>query len=65
LPPDAGLEIANIVGTSPLLQLRVLGFGLLQDWYLGVGVFPKSEEVLIGSLRFGIVPPERERAGQA
>jgi len=31
-----------------LLQLRVLGFGLLQDWDVGVGVFPEREEILVG-----------------
>ena len=38
-----------------LLQLRVLGFGLLQDGDVGVGVFPEREEVLIDSSRFGRV----------
>ncbi len=28
------------------LHLRVLGFGFLQDWDVGVGVFPEREEVL-------------------
>jgi hypothetical protein len=31
-----------------LLQLRVLGFGLLKDGDVGVGVFPEGEEVLVG-----------------
>src|SRR5580704_1377117 len=35
----------------PLLQLRVLRFGLLQDWDVGVGVFPEGEEILVGSER--------------
>src|SRR6516164_291999 len=34
-----------------LLQLRVLGLGLLQDGDFGIGVFPKSEKILIGGLR--------------
>ena len=34
-----------------LLQLRVLGFGLLQDGDVGVGVFPEGEEVLVGCER--------------
>jgi hypothetical protein len=34
------------------LQLCVLSLGLLQDGDVGVGVFPKSEEVLVGSFRF-------------
>src|ERR1700756_4710442 len=32
-----------------LLQLRVLGFGLLQDGDVGVGVFPEGEEVFVSS----------------
>ena len=35
------------------LQFRVLGFGLLQDGDVGVGVFPEGEDVLIGSLCLG------------
>ena len=30
------------------MQLRVLCFGLLQEWKVGVRVFPNGEEVLIG-----------------
>jgi len=30
------------------LQLRVLRFGLLQDWDVGVGVFPEREEIFVG-----------------
>jgi hypothetical protein len=33
MSPDAEQELM-------LLQLRVLGFGLLEDWDVGVGVFP-------------------------
>jgi len=33
---------------AQLLQLRVLRLGLLQDGNVGVGVFPKSQEILIG-----------------
>jgi hypothetical protein len=36
----AALSIKVVTGLSPLLQLRVLGFGLLQDGDIGVGVFP-------------------------
>jgi len=28
-----------------LLQLRVLGFGLLQDWDVGVGVFRRMRDL--------------------
>src|ERR1039457_6455927 len=34
-----------------LLQLRVLGFGFLQDRDFGVGVFPEGEEIFVGSER--------------
>ena len=37
----------------PLLQLRILRLGFLQDGDVGVSVFPESEEILVGSLRFG------------
>jgi hypothetical protein len=33
---------------TDLPQLRVLGFGLLQDGDVRVGVFPQSEEVVVG-----------------
>jgi hypothetical protein len=33
------------------LQLRVLGFGLLQDGDVGVGVFPEREEIFVGGER--------------
>src|ERR1700757_2968022 len=33
---------------SGLFQLRVLGFGLLQDDDIGVGVLPEGEEVFVG-----------------
>jgi hypothetical protein len=36
---------ASVCKTTLLLQLRVLGFGLLQDWDVGVGVFPEHGEV--------------------
>src|SRR5215831_743251 len=36
-----------------LLQLCVLGLGLLKDGDVGVGVFPEGEEVLVGCAGFG------------
>jgi hypothetical protein len=30
---------------QPLLQLRILRFGLLEDRDVGVGVFPEGEEI--------------------
>ena len=35
------------------LQLRVLCLGFFQDGNIGVGIFPESEEVLVGHARFG------------
>jgi hypothetical protein len=34
-----------------LLQLRILRLGFLQDWDVGVGVFPEREKVFVGSER--------------
>jgi hypothetical protein len=34
-----------------LLQFRVLGFGLLQDGDVGVGIFPQDQEVFVGGER--------------
>ena len=50
---------------SCLLQLRVLGFGFLQDGDVRVGVFPKGEEILIGSTGFGCVTADGIGAGEA
>jgi len=36
-----------------LLELRVLGFGLLQDWNIWVGIFPESEEIVVRSAGIG------------
>ena len=36
---------------AQLLQLRVLGFGLLQDGDVGVGVFPEGQEIFVGGER--------------
>ncbi len=47
------LTTVRNLGTGPLLQLGVLGFCLIQDWNVGVGVFPECQEVLIRDLRFG------------
>jgi len=40
------------------MRLRVLRFGFLQDRNVGVGVFPKSEEVLVGSRRKNVLLPD-------
>src|ERR1700722_6334578 len=46
-----------------LLQLCVFGFGLLQDGDVGIGVFPKGEEVLVSS--FGFCGVARHSVGTA
>ena len=46
-----------------LLQLRILGFRLLVDGDVGVGVFPESEEVLVSCTGFGTFA--RENVGTA
>jgi hypothetical protein len=33
--------------TVPSLQFVVLGFRLLQDWVIGVSVFPEREETFV------------------
>ena len=48
-----------------LLQLHVLGLGLLQDGDVRVGVFPQREEILIRGAGFGGVAGHRVGAGQA
>src|ERR1039458_8275582 len=50
--------------TLQLLQLRVLGLGLLQDGDVGVGVFPEGEEILVCSLRFGGIACHRIGASE-
>jgi hypothetical protein len=41
-----------------LLQLRVLGLGLPQDGDVGVGVFPKGEEIFVGGAGLVLVAGE-------
>src|SRR6266851_6042154 len=48
-----------------LLQLRVLRVGFLQDRNVLVGVFPRGEEVLIGSASFGGVARKSKASRQA
>ena len=44
---------------KPSLQLRILGFGFLQDVYIGVGVFPEGEKISVRALRLRLVPTHR------
>ncbi len=50
---------------NPLLQLRVLRFGLLEDRDVGIGVFPEGEEVLVGGAGLGCVALQSVSAGEA
>jgi len=42
----------NAIGVDDLLQLRVLRLGFLEDWDVGVGVFPEGDEILVLSAGF-------------
>ena len=46
------------------LQLRVLGFGLLVDGDVGIGVFPEGEEILIRLACGGLVAHHHLRAAE-
>ena len=43
-PSKGGFSFPTLDG---FLQLRVLGFGLLQDGDVGVGVFPEGKEIFV------------------
>jgi len=44
-------------GSQPCsFQLRVPRLGFPQDGYVGIGVFPKSEDVFVRSVPFGFIP---------
>ena len=47
-----------------LLQLRILGFGLLEDGDVGIGVLPKGKKILIRLARRGAVAGEGVGASQ-
>src|SRR5208337_83571 len=49
----------------PLLQLRVLCLGLLQDGNVRVGVFPEREEIFVGGFCFGRVALQGVSARQS
>ena len=51
--------------TETLLQFCVLGFSLLQDRDVRVGVFPESEEILVSSFRFRVIAGQGVGASQA
>jgi hypothetical protein len=41
----SALERQGFSQTTGLLELRVLSFGLLQDGYVGIGIFPQREKI--------------------
>src|SRR5260370_69116 len=47
-----------------LLQLSVFGLGGDEDGDVGVGVFPESEEILIGGAGFGCITLEHVSPGE-
>src|SRR5580658_1028209 len=51
------------VVTGASLQLGVFRLGLPEDWDVGVSVFPKGKEILVGSPGLGLIP--RHSVGSA
>jgi hypothetical protein len=49
---------------SVLVQLGVFRLGLLENRDVGVGVFPKSEEILVGCLCLGLISRQGVRSAQ-
>src|SRR5260370_26910745 len=45
-------------------QPGVFGFGLLKNRDVGVGVLPERQEILVGSLRLGVVAKQSESSAQ-
>ena len=41
------------------VQFGILGLGLFQDWNVGIGVFPKCQEILVSRSGFCLVTGER------
>jgi hypothetical protein len=53
-----------LAGSERLVEFCVFGFGLEEDRDVGVGVFPRSEEILIGGASFCGVALESAGAGE-
>jgi len=47
-----------------LRELGVFGFGLLEDWDVGVGIFPEGEKILVGGAGFRGVTGQGVGAGE-
>jgi len=52
-------DCSELLQRRDVLQLRVLGFRLLQDGDFRIGVFPQTEEVLICRRRFNAIASHR------
>jgi hypothetical protein len=64
-PVDVAQELTSCKAVVELLQLRVFGFGLLQNRNARIGVFPKYKKIAIGCATFGPVALHRIGARQA
>jgi hypothetical protein len=53
--PTRLVRLAGKKSPCKSLQLGVLGFSLPQNGDVGVGVFPKGEEILVGGLCLRVV----------
>ena len=58
----SGTAQARCAAAQSLAKFRVFGLGLDEDGDVGVGVFPKSEEILIGGTGGGLVTASDECA---
>ena len=55
-----GLSFSRCEGLfNRLLQFRVLGFGLLVNGYVGIGVFPQLKKIFVRFTRGGLVAHHR------
>src|SRR5271166_2952370 len=52
---ESGVQTLSRLERRTLLQLRVLGFGLLEDRDVGVGILPEREKVLVRGIGIGSV----------
>lgn len=49
---------------TELMQVCVLGAGLLQDGYVGISIFPKLQEILVGNSCLSLVSQYYERPAE-
>ena len=48
-------SVTPVLGKRGSLQLGVFRLGLLEDWDVGIGIFPEREEILVCTLCLGLV----------